>query len=127
MKRKTVEIYALVVCFTAICAFMVSLGIGTYGLVKVVKPSLTINAWTYKMFQDNQSFRDQKLHESTNKDKKPLSEEKVTAMRLSGWASELGAERRKGFQNFVQCAIFVVIAIVVFLFHWKLAKREKAA
>ncbi|MFH1368125.1 MAG: hypothetical protein ABII64_03260 [Elusimicrobiota bacterium] len=127
MKRKTVEIYALVVCFAAICTFMIALGIGTYGLVKIVKPSLTISAWTYTMYSSNQNYRDQKLHEATAKDKKPLSEEKITTMRLNGWKSELGSERRKGFQNFVQNAIFVVIAIVVFLFHWKLAQKEKSA
>jgi hypothetical protein len=125
MKRKTLEIYALVVCFAAVVTFMISFGVGAYNVVRMAKPSLTINAWTFKMYQDNQSFRDQKLHENMPKGKAPLTEEQVTSRRLSGWAGELYAERRSGFQTFTQTAIFVLIAVVVFWFHWRLARREK--
>lgn len=125
MKRKTIEVYALVVCFASVITFMISLGIGAYSFVRVVKPALTIQSWTYKMHQSNEAFRDQKLHENAPKNTVKKSEEEVTKLRLESWKGELAMERRTGFQTMVQCSIFIVISVFLYFFHWRLAKREK--
>lgn len=125
MKRKTLEIYALVVCFASIVTLIISLGIGIYSAVKVIKPGLTISAHTFRTYQSNEKFRDLELRSEKNKRYANISDAALTKMRLDSWNIELGMEKRRGFQSFTQASIFVVIGLIVFLLHWRMAKREK--
>ena len=52
MKSK-LEIYALSVCFATVIILIISLGIGSYSIVKISAPSLTMSSYYYDQYLTN--------------------------------------------------------------------------
>ncbi len=48
-------------------------------------------------------------------------------MRKKSYEVALKAERRDAVQSFIRVLIVMLIDIVIFLFHWRLAKRGRKA
>ncbi|TXH65423.1 MAG: hypothetical protein E6Q88_13820 [Lysobacteraceae bacterium] len=61
------------------------------------------------------------------RDCRMLSDIEITAEREKAWGRELREERRDGLQALVRCLLILLVNLLVFLPHWLLAKRARAA
>jgi hypothetical protein len=122
MKKSLLEIYSLAVCFVTIICFAVALGIGTYDVLEMSNPELTLKSYSYQQHQTNEAFT-----RNWSKDKEKPSEEEITRMREKSYKVALEAERRDAVQSFIRVLIVILIDIGIFLIHWKLAKRAREA
>lgn len=126
MKSK-LEIYALAICFASMITLVISLSIAGYGVFRIALPDLTINSYSYDMFQTNDAYWKRNSSScSKNKEKKERpTEDELTKQRLAAYEIELKGERRDGFQSLIQCSLFIIISSLVLLIHWRIAKRAR--
>ncbi len=134
MKKSILEIYALAVCFVVLVCFVIALGIGVYDLIQIANPEFTINAHEYERHQSNEAFRGPLggrvlfgvapgiPMESTER-----PEEEVTQQREESYKAALRSEQRRGIQSLIRIVIVLVINVLVFVPHWLLARRTRAA
>lgn len=120
MKKSLLEIYALAVCFVTVVCFVIALGIGLYDLVQLSNPEFTLSSYEFERHQSNEAFT-----RNWPKDKELPSEEELTKRRKQSYSLALLSERRSALQSLVQVFIILVIDVVVFLVHWRLAKRAR--
>lgn len=130
MKKSILEIYALAVCFVTVVCFVVSLGIATYSVLEIVKPEFTVNSSQFSQHQTNDAFWDScganRYCGPEAKKKDRPSEADVTKQRNDSYARVLASEQRDGSQVLVKCFIIMLIDLVVFGFHWVVARRARA-
>jgi len=128
MKKSVLEIYSLAVCFIAVVALVISLGISLYSIVEINYPEFTIDQWRYEQYQTNDSFWESNpKHFPPELKGKPAErppEEELTKMREEAYAIVLKGEQRNGFQSLLKSLIFFIIAAVVFFLHWRLFKKN---
>jgi len=125
MKKTVLEIYALAVCFFTVACMAITLGIAIYDVIQVAVPSFTINNYKFEQHQSNDAFRSQ-LSSYDNKDKAPpLSEAEVTKRREESWALSLRSEKHEGAQSLVRILIILIVSAIVFLIHWRIARRSR--
>ena len=120
MKKSLLELYALAVCFVTVTCFAVCLGTAIYDIVEITNPEFTLNSSTFEKHQGNDSYTLYK-----RKDYEGLSDEEITKMREASYKAVIKGESRSGFQSLIQSAITMLIAIVVFIPHWLIAKRTR--
>ena len=133
MKKSILEIYALAVCFVALLCFVIALGIGVYDLIQIANPEFTLNVYEYERHQSNETFigspgralRGIAPGISVEPTQRP--EEEVTQQREESYQAALWSEGRRGMQSLIQMVIVLVIDVLVFVPHWLLARRTKAA
>jgi hypothetical protein len=124
MKSK-LEIYALCVCFASIVSLVISMGIGSYSLVVIGAPSITMNAYNYDQYQTNDSYWNKnkpRCKENCKSIERP-EEETLKTERLNAFKIATNGESRRGFQSLLKCLFFVVFSIITLAIHWKIAKR----
>jgi len=122
MKKNLLEIYALAVCFvTVVCAVFVT-GIGLYDLLEISKPEFTLASHQYQRYQSNEAFYSSECEDGN---KKKLTEEEITKKRLAAYDTALKSEQRDAVQSLVKAFIVLVLDVLVFLFHWRLARRSR--
>lgn len=122
MKRTLVEVYALAICFVTLVCFLVSLGIGIYDLIQIMNPKFTISSYQYDRHQSNEAFL-----ERWPKEKPRPGGEELTRLREESYQATLRSEKRGAVQSLTQVLIIIFIDIVVFVVHWYMAKRLRAA
>lgn len=122
MKKSLLEIYALAVCFVMVICFAVALGIGVYDLLKMVNPKMTLKSYAYQCHQTNEAFT-----RNWSKDKEKPSKHKITQMREKSYLIALKAEKRDAVQSFIRMLIVFLIDLVIFLIHWRLARKAREA
>jgi len=133
MKKSILEIYALAVCFLALVCFVIALGIGVYDLIQITSPEFTINVYEYERHQSNEAFRGSPgialrgIAPGIPVESTERPEEEVTQQREESYQAALRSERRRGMQSLIQIVIIVVIDVLVFVPHWLLARRRRAA
>jgi len=128
MKKTLLELYALAVCFFAVACFAVALGIGIYAAVGIAQPGVTINSYAYLRHQTNDAFWESESGRYAEKDQKPRpAEAELTRQREKSMAREWASERRDSTQTALKCAIILLIDLVIFLFHWGIARRARSA
>ena len=135
MKKSILEIYALAVCFLALVCFVIALGIGVYDLIQIASPEFTISAHEYERHQSNEAFRGPpggRALFSARGIPIPMEpterpEEDVTQHREESYQAALRSERRRGMQSVTQIVIVIVLDVLVFVPHWLLARRTRAA
>ncbi len=134
MKKSILEIYALAVCFVALLCLVIALGIGVYDLVQMANPALTVNVYEYERHQSNEAFRGSPgralrgIAPGIPMEQPPeRPEEEVTQQREESFQAALRSERRRGLQSFIQVVIILVIDVLVFVPHWLLARKRRAA
>ncbi len=133
MKKSILEIYALAVCFVALVCFLIALGIGVYDLIQITSPEFTINVYEYERHQSNEAFRGSPgialrgIAPGIPIEPTERPEEEVTQQREESYQAALRSERRRGMQSLIQIVIILVIDVLVFLPHWLLARRRRAA
>ena len=126
MKKSILEIYALAVCFAAIVCFVITLGISTYDIVEIVNPEFTMSSYAYNRHQSNDAYwkSGDNCGEDDKKGQRPADEE-LTKQRLASYQQSIKSEQRDAFQSFIQSLIILIIAVIVFLIHWRLARRSR--
>ena len=126
MKKSLIEIYALAVCFVAIVCMAISTGVAIYDLVEITFPTFTMSAWKYDKHLSNDAYRSQ-MSSCGNKgeEKKTYTEEEITKKREASLATAIKSERRGAQQSFVTVLIIIIIDVVLFVVHWKMARRVR--
>ena len=137
VKKPILEIYALAVCFLALMCFVIALGIGVYDLIQITNPEFTINVFEYERHQSNEAF--DTVRGSPGRALRGIApgipieqpterpEEEVTQQREESFRTALRSERRRGMQSLIQIVIILVIDVLVFVPHWLLARKRRAA
>jgi hypothetical protein len=127
MKKSLLEIYALAVCFATIVCFVISLGVAIYSIVKIINPEFTMNSYEYKRYQSNDAYWLSCVDDYRNKEKEMQrpSEDELTKQRTEGYRLAAISEKRDGYQGLTKTAIIILINIVVFFIHWRIARRAR--
>jgi hypothetical protein len=139
MKKTAIEIYALLVCFSAIACLSINTGLMIYNVVSLVKPSLTINDYQYRNHQNNDNYwqhqsgrsdiiqiTDFTLNPKKNKSvtKRPIKNE-LTKQRLSSYQSVIEAEKRSAIKDLIFELIVILVSLILFFTHWRFVLNKK--
>lgn len=126
MKKSILEIYALAVCFATIVCFVITLGISIYDIVRITKPEFTMSSYEYNRHQSNEAYW-KSSNNCSNDDKKEQrpADEELTKQRLASYQQSIKSELRDAFQSLIQSVIILIIAVIVFLIHWRVARRSR--
>lgn len=126
MKKSILEIYALAVCFATVVCFVIALGVSIYDAIRIANPEFTINSYEYNRHQSNDAYWKSAYRCSIDdkKEQRP-SDEELTKQRLASYQRVTKSELRYAFQSLAQNMIALVMAIVLFLVHWRLARRAR--
>ena len=156
MKKSSIEIYGLAVCFVTLLCFIIALGVGLYDLLQLAYPEFTLNAHEYERHRSNDSFRnsprsvsyvqwstppvhgtgpdDGKTYKVTHRGVPTvpqggpeITEDETTRRRKESYRSVLRAERRNARQSLALVGIVMLIDVLVFLPHWILARRLRVS
>jgi len=127
LKKSLLEIYALAVCFATIVCFVISLGVALYSVVEIANPEFTMNSYQYNRYQSNDAYWLSRVDDYRNKEKEMQrpSEDELTKQRQEGYRLAIISEKRDGFQGLTKTAIILLIDTVVFLIHWRIARRAR--
>lgn len=136
MKKTLLEVYALLVCFVSISCFSITAGVGLYSAISVFSPELTIKSWEYERHQSNNRFWQEhgpfafpvemekpKMGES--KLPKRPTEAELTQARKKSYVDALQSEQRSGLQTMLKTSIIALISMILFLVHWRIARRAR--
>lgn len=130
-----IRIYALAICFATMVIIAIASGVGLYDIVQASVPSLTVNAWEYQNLQSNDAYRESFLAMPPDRPRAieppvspvskadTLSEEEITERRTRRLAQLIDNHRRDAFRSLIQALIFILVSAVIYVFHWRLAKR----
>ncbi len=126
MKKSILEIYALAVCFATIVCFVITLGISIYDIVRIANPEFTMSSYEYNRHQSNDAYW-KSSNNCSNDDKKEQrpADEELTKQRLASYQQSIKSELRDAFQSLIQSVIILIIAVIVFLIHWRVARRSR--
>ena len=128
MKRTILEIYALAVCFISVVCFAVALGLACYGVIGLVNPEFTMSSWVYAQHQTNDAFWNRPTGPYRGNDEKmkqrPIDSD-LARQREQSYARAVANERRDSTQVVVKTMIVILIDLMVFLFHWFIARRAR--
>jgi len=127
MKKSILEVYALAVCFATIVCFAVALGVAIYDGVRITHPDFTMNSSKYDEHQSNDAFFKNNKFRYSDKERnynRP-PDDQLTKERIESYQTAFKSERRDGFQSLTICLIIIIIDIVIFLIHWRLARRSR--
>jgi hypothetical protein len=127
VKKTILEVYALAVCFFTVACFAICLGIGLYDIVQIAAPEFTLNKYQFQQYQSNEGYRHQFLSCSKDKDKEaaPPSEAEVTKQREEAYSVALRSESHEGIKSLVQMLATILVDIIVFFVHWRIARRAR--
>ncbi|MCX4029182.1 hypothetical protein H0A36_07765 [Endozoicomonas sp. SM1973] len=129
MKKTVVEIYALAVCFFTVACLAITTSVFTWNIIEASLPEFTLSSYEYKCHQSDLSYQDcfsnrEKYIRKNNPEIFPTGAE-LTSERNTSYVRELKAEQRDGFQSMIHSIIVVVISLMIFLVHWRLAIRSR--
>ena len=128
VKRTFIELYALAVCFINILIGSIAVGIIIYGAVSVISPELTLSSWEYSKYQSNDEFIASRPDTETFSDKfKNMSVQEISRERDVAYRLALKAEQRDGTQSIIRFFIVLLIQIILFIVHWRLAQRQRSS
>lgn len=129
MKKSWLELYGLAVCLFSIIMIVVFSGILFWNVVQITAPSFSLDSDTWSHYQSDESFRETMVNRyccnNVNCSYDPPKGAALTEAREAAFAQTLVAEQRSGIQSLLQNAIVMLIALVVFLGHWRIAKKAR--
>lgn len=129
MKRSTLEIYALAVCFLGVIAIVISLSIGSYNIIELAYPEFGVDQWQYEQHQSNDKFWENHPKrfppEKGGKAVQRPKEEEITKMRTESYSLVIKNQRRNSTKSLVQSLLFFAISSLFFLLHWKLYQKSQ--
>jgi hypothetical protein len=109
MSRTIMQIYAAAVCFLAVGCIALAVGVFAYSLVGAVNPAITVNPWSALSPPDptvTVSPQDEPRREALSLERALRSEVALARQALLRWG------------------ITAIIAVVLFLTHWRILRRE---
>jgi len=120
MKKSLLEIYALAISFVTVICFSVVLGVGLYDILEMSNPEMTIKSYQYQKHQSNEAFT-----RNWSKKKGKRSDSEITEVRKKSYSVALKAEQRDAIQSFIRVLIIMLINVIIFTVHWRLAKYAR--
>ena len=128
VKRTLLEFYAFAVCFINVLIGSIAFGIIIYAMTSIVAPKLTLPSWEHSRYQSNDEFIATRPDIESFSDKsKNMSEQEITEAREAAYRIALKGEQREGLQDIVRYSIVLLIQVILFMVHWKLAKRQSSS
>ncbi len=131
MKSK-LEIYALSVCFISVVCLVLSLGIGSYALVSMNYPSLTMHSYQYEQYLTNEAYwksygRSCPMNPMTDdcKDIEKPADDVITREREKAFETAQKNEVRSGFQTLIKSLIFIFFSTIALFVHWRIANKSR--
>ena len=146
MSDGNIKIYALAVCFASLMCGAITTGVFLFNIVKVVAPEATIDPNTISYYSSNEAFRNSPfssararplpyaigsggviapraaiINDST--DTPELSEEEIENLRVQQRNAMLSNHKFRARQGIIQQTIIILISLLLFIAHWKLAKK----
>ena len=103
------------VCFATLMCLVVASGVLLYDVLQVVSPQFTLQY--YEPYASNDSFL--KFYP----DKAGLPEEQLGRLRVQSFRAAVAGERRRALQSAVFAALVIMINIVVYAGHWRIARN----
>lgn len=129
MKKTLLEIYALLVCLFSLACFALFLGIAVWNCVSIVNPEFTLDNRTWEAHQSDAAYSkylvEQHKYTSDVKEYRPTQGSDLTFERQSSYAQAIRAESRRALQDFVQKLIILLISMLAFGVHWKIASGAR--
>ena len=126
MKRNVLEIYALAVCFFNVACFVIVLGMAVWNVVSIAVPQFTMSNYQWQQYQSDETYSKQLLMgHSCNKDYVAPTGKALTDARVKALSEALASQRHGDISSLIHNIIILLINIVVFLAHWKLASRAR--
>lgn len=127
MKKTILEIYAFAVCFVSLLCAAISLGVALFSTLKIFKPDLTLDTGKYETHYTNTTFCDNYSYRDECKDKTAIeSNATVAKVREARLNEHLRTESRSGLQELIKEAIVIIIGLLIFLIHWRLARHARS-
>lgn len=146
MNNGTIKIYALAVCFASLMCGAIATGFFLFNILKIVVPEATIAPDTIRYYSSNEVFRNSQFYSAraraiplaiapgaimmpplptTNdpSDTPKLSEEEIEKLRLQQRDAVLSSHTFRARQGIILQIIIILISLVLFIAHWKLAKK----
>lgn len=138
MKKTAIEIYALLICFSAMICLSINVGLIIYNGVSLLNPSLIISDYKYQKHQNNDSFWDNKSGVNSMQipnvfspqqndkltPKRPITSE-LTRQRLASYKGVLNAEKRSAIRDLIFELIIVFVSSILFFIHWRFVLYKK--
>jgi len=130
MKKTILEIYALAVCFATIVCFVVALGFLVYDVAQIINPEFTLGSYEHEQHASNDAFWNSHIMpadpwEDRAKERPRPPEHELTKQREESHRQSLRYEQRNASQSLVQSTIIILIDSIVFMMHWRVARRAR--
>ena len=119
--KKTIEVYALVVCFFALIWFAATFGLFLNQIVRITFPQLTtpINNYSNSVNQaaltSCPGAKENAVQGKAN--------EQMQALWDANYKLSVQQERRDALRNIIHDIISLLISALIFVPHWKLARK----
>ncbi|MBT9538085.1 MAG: hypothetical protein IVZ94_08130 [Nitrospirae bacterium] len=129
MKKSILEIYALAVCFATVVCFVIVSGIAIYNVIEIISPEFTLSAHEYTRHQSNDAFWKScnNKYDTEKKEKKRPPDEELTKQRMESYQQALKSENRNAIQSLTKTVIVIILDIIFFIAHWRIARRAREA
>lgn len=120
--KKTIEVYALVVCFFALLWFAVTLGLFLNQIVRITFPQLTTpisnysNSINQATLVNPQAGKENVVQGKAN--------EQMQALWDANYKLSIQQERRDALRHIIHDIISLLISALIFVPHWKVARTE---
>jgi hypothetical protein len=121
MKRSSLEIYSLAVCFVFVVLIAIATAMSISSLVMYTFPQYTINSYVAKRHSNNNTF-----YESIeDKQKQRPPEVELNKLREESYKTALLVESTTARNEFTIIFISDLVFIGVFIIHWLLGKKAR--
>ena len=134
MKRSALHIYALAVCGLLIIPLFISGGVVIYSIFELTWPELMMPSHEYQRYQSDDAYREHLSRwsrfpgdESGPRSGELPADAEIAKRRQMAFQEALERERRDGVQSIIRSIIFGLISLMLFLLHWRIARRERRA
>jgi len=121
MRKTILEIYSLAVCFVTISCFAITLGVAIYDIIQFTAPKFSLSSWDVEKHQSNESYTRYWSDEKREK----YSDEEITNLRTENYLINISNEKRDAIHSFIMSCIIILIDIVIFFVHWKVAQKAR--
>jgi hypothetical protein len=116
--KRSIEIYALFVCFFTLIWFAVSLGLVINQAVRIAFPQLTTPISNYYNPANPPAPKGNTSTQGKTNDQMQTAWE-------ASYKMSIQQEKHDAIRNMIREFISLIISALIFIPHWKLVKREK--
>jgi len=127
MKTNIFLIYAYLVCFVTLSCGAIFTGIILYDIVEISVPDFMMSEVDKQKYLDEQNYiENKKIQPDDKKNTHEIySDEEITEIRTWDYKSAIDRERNNAIKSIIQSLIILVIDLVLFFVHWRVAERAR--